>query len=118
MPRRLATLLLALTLVVAGIGSAACPGGNCFSAAKKMDCCPTGGLHAPSCCPPAEELSQRATTPAADRPIQHQLAAAVLHVVPVVLAAPQALPSGAPRAIDPAAGPPGSLLAQHTSLLV
>lgn len=118
MPRRLATLLLALTLVVAGFGSAACPGGSCFSAAKKMDCCPKGGLHAPSCCPPAEQLSQRATAPAADRPIQQALAAAVLHVVPVALAAPSALPPGAPRIIDPAAGPPGSLIAQHTSLLV
>lgn len=118
MLRRFATLLLALALIGAGFGTGACPAGSCLTAAKKMDCCPTGGLHKPSCCPPAEQLSQPATAPAADRPIQHLLAAAVLHGVPLAVAAAPARLVGVPRTIDPAAGPPGSLIAQHTSLLV
>lgn len=118
MARRLGSLLLTAVLALAGLTVGPCPDGRCaMSQAKAMSCCQRDGLTKPSCCPPFEQVGQQPAPPAADRPAQ-----AVAHVAaqPVALAFATLAP--APLAPLPAAvrgaPPPGTLLTQHTSLLL
>lgn len=119
MARRLASLLLSAVLALAGLTVGPCPDGRCaMQAAPAMDCCPTGGLHEPSCCPPVDQLGQRSLQPAgSERPLQAVALAAGLPVPPAI-AAPPAAAAVAPRAVVGTAAPPGTLIAQHTSLLL
>ncbi len=118
MPRRLASLLLTMLIALAGVGVGACPQGRCAAMqAAAHDCCKRDGLTRPSCCPATEHLSQQQAPPALERAADGiQFAAA--QAVPVVLAAPAPHLPEAPRDIDPGAAPPGTLIAQHTSLLL
>jgi hypothetical protein len=88
--------------------------------AKQMDCCNDNGdgISAPDCCANAQ-LGQPAASQPADRPVRSALtvsfAVAPLPAIPV-LAPPLSLTG---ERIDPSAAPPGgTLIVQHTSLLL
>jgi len=118
MLRRLASLLLTLLIALAGVGVGACPQGRCAAMqAAAHDCCKQNGLTKPSCCPETEQLSQQQATPALDRAADGIQYAAAQPVAVVLASAAPRLPE-APRDIDPGAAPPGTLIAQHTSLLL
>jgi hypothetical protein len=118
MARRLGSLLLTAVLALAGLTVGPCPDGRCaMTAAKAMSCCQRDGLTKPSCCPPVEHLSQQVVPPAAERPAQmvacvagQPLAGAIATLAPAPLDPAPTAARGAP--------PPGTLIAQHTSLLV
>jgi len=117
MTRHLGTLLLAALIALTGITVGPCLQGRCAAMQAAHDCCKRDGFHKPSCCPATEHLSRAQAVPALERAADGiQLAA--MQPVPVVLApcAP-ALPE-ALREIDPGTAPPGTLIAQHTSLLL
>lgn len=111
-------MLLTMLIALAGVGVGACPQGRCAAMqAAAHDCCKQNGLTRPSCCPETEQLSQQPAAPGLERAADGiHLAAA--QRVPIVLAASAPRLPQAPRAIDPGAAPPGTLIAQHTSLLL
>lgn len=118
MARRVVSVLLTAVLALASLTVGPCPDGRCaMTAAKAMTCCQRDGLTKPSCCPPIEHLSQQVVPPATERPAQ---LVAYIASQPLALA----LAALAPAPLDPAptaargAPPPGTLIAQHTSLLV
>ena len=122
--RRVTVLLLTIVLACAGLTVGSCPQAHCaMRAPKAMACCkqaaPTErqSLSKPNCCPPVEQIGQRATPPAVDRP-----ADGIVHVasqaLPVVLAAPVLVRAGVTPRIEPGLAPPGTLIAQHTALLL
>jgi len=118
MLRRAAILLLTAVLAFAGLTVGSCPQGHCaMRQAKATTCCQQGGITKPSCCPTSEQIGQRAVPPAGDRPAE-----TVAHVagqpLPLVLAAPRPAWPGAPLRIEPGTAPPGTLIAQHTALLL
>jgi hypothetical protein len=118
MLRRAAVLLLTTVLASAGLTVGACPQARCaMRQAKAMTCCQHGGLTRPSCCPPVERIGQRATPPATDRPADAVAHAAWLPLSLVLAAPARALPGAALR-IEPGTAPPGTLIAQHTALLL
>lgn len=118
MLRRLAALLLTAVVALAGLTVGPCPDGRCaMTAAKAMSCCQRDGLTKPSCCPPVEHLGQQVVPPAADRPAQ-LLAHVAAQPLAVVLAAEPPAPSAPLPIAARGAPPPGTLIAQHTSLLV
>jgi hypothetical protein len=118
---RFAVVLLALATVITSTVSCPCVTKSCAMAvAKQMDCCNDDGdgIGAPDCCANAQ-LGQPAVSQPADRPARSALtvsfAVAPLPAVPA-LTAP--LSPTADR-IDPSAAPPGgTLIVQHTSLLL
>lgn len=122
MTRRLTTALLAAAIVLAGVIAAPCSGNAACAAfsAQQMDCCkrPPAGITAARCCGPVE-LNARAITPATpERTAQRIVHAPALHIAPLAIstAPPQVV---RPLGIDPTAGPPdGTLISQHTSLLL
>ena len=118
MPRRLASLLLAAVVALAGLTVGPCPDGRCaMTAAKAMTCCQRDGLTKPSCCPPVEHLSKQVVPPAADRPAQMMAYVAAQPLAVVLAALPPAPAAPLPIAAR-GAPPPGTLIAQHTSLLL
>ena len=119
MLRRTAVLLLTVALAFAGLTVSACPQAWCtMRQAKTTSCCQhTEGLSRPCCCPTAERISQPATPPAVDRPAD-TVAHVAWQVLPVLSAAPAPTRVSAPLRIDPGTAPPGTLIAQHTALLV
>jgi hypothetical protein len=122
MLRRLAVLLLAAAVIAGGITTCPCITTACTIAmGRQMDCCNDArrdGIGAAKCCPGGTQLSQQTASPAADPPARTMLALAVRSVA-VAGSMPAPLRGVTARAIDPGAAPPGgSLIAQHTSLLV
>ena len=122
MSRRLTALLLVAAIVLAGVMAGPCAGRACAMAqARQMDCCKDAGvgISAPRCCDGHHELS-RAATPATVERVLPASAAVPISDAPVVLASSAAAqPSMVLRRIPPGSAPPGgSLIAQHTSLLL
>jgi hypothetical protein len=121
MPRRLLIALLALAVVGGGVASCPCIAKACAMAqAKAMSCCEkAAGLNAPDCCPGGTQLSRQDAAPAAVNPAAAVLAIAAT-VAPfgtTVMTSPE--PTGVPAlAFSSAAPPGGTLVAQHTSLLL
>lgn len=121
MVRRLATVLLGAAMIFASsvlapcTGSAACT----LAGAARMNCCTaTHGISTPRCC--SEHQQVRNATPAApERPAQSMRVASAAHVVSTVHALTASARTNPLRRIDPPAAPPGgTLVAQHTSLLL
>ena len=122
MARRLAALLFGVALFSAGLAAAPCAGrATCaMAAASQKDCCnQKAGIAAPRCCG-GEQRVQRAAPPAApERPVQLQLTASAMYAAPAALAlAEPARPARAERAAPGTHPPGGTLIAQHTSLLL
>jgi len=116
MLRRLAHLLLAAIFLLAATG--ACPrGGACPSmqqAAHKCCDTPAEAVRASDCCTDGSQLANRALgTERAGEPV---LAVALAPVAPEGLPPATAVFAATTRARGLA--PPGTLLAQHTSLLL
>lgn len=84
-----------------------------------MDCCaPKSGIAKPSCCD-KQQVQRSPVRATPDRPIQSSLKAPLEHVAALVV--PLAPPPHTllARRIDAGAAPPGgTLIAQHTSLLL
>ena len=120
MLRRLSITLLALAIVGGGVATCRCITKLCAVAmAKQMDCCDDGeGVSAPDCCPQGTQVSRHSASPLADSPARLVIAAATQMVaVAVTVTAPE-LPLVL-QVVEPEAAPPGgSLIAQHTSLLL
>jgi hypothetical protein len=121
MLRRCASLLLTLAVLLGGTAVAPCAGNaSCpMMAARPMDCCAAKtGISKPSCC----ETKQIRHSPAPvtpDRPVQSSLAAPDARVAPVVLALRSPTRAVVVGRIDAGTAPPGgTLIAQHTSLLL
>ena len=124
MPRRTLIVVLTTVLAFAGLTVGSCPQARCaMRQAPAMDCCKEAdsgaqSLSKPNCCPPVEQIGQAATPPAADRPADGIAHVAAL-ALPVALAAPLAPRRVAiPLRVDPGLAPPGTLIAQHTALLL
>src|SRR5262245_45421126 len=122
MTRRLTTALLAAAIILAGVIAAPC-GGNAACAAfsaQQMDCCkrPVAGFNAARCCS-GVELNARGITPAtSEGTAQRIVNSAALHIAAIAIstAPPQVVRASG---IDPTAAPPdGTLISQHTSLLL
>ena len=116
--RRLGSLLLTVALALGSISL--CPKGNCPMVQKAAhDCCDKGpGLAAPSCCPDAAGRSAPWLAPAG----ASELHGLVVRLVTAPIALPRPLaPSAAAFATVASShgpAPPGTLTAQHTSLLL
>jgi len=117
MLRRLATALLVVAVALGGLTSAACASGACQLSAARMKCCPGEGLRADRrCCDSTIATAAPQAAAAFERAPQ----------VPPLAALPALMMPAAPRLPGRAVGtvpvggtgPPGSLIAQHTSLLV
>lgn len=124
MLRRAAVVLLATVLAFAGLTVGACPQARCaMRQAPAMDCCRQAGpdealrLSKPNCCPPVAQIAPPAAPAAVDRPADTIAYTAAL-AVPVVLPAPAPRRAAAPSRIDPGLAPPGTLITQHTALLL
>lgn len=119
--RRFAALLITVALVLTGTALLPCPDGRCAAVqARSMECCKQGGLTRPPCCD-TEQLSHATTAPAAvERGIDVRTGSAGVHA-PAALSLVVATPNRARRPVHDAArgkAPPGTLIAQHTSLLL
>lgn len=146
--RRLATLLLTVLVAVGGVALGSCPQGRCAEMqaaasgaphahagaaehhgahggmqhgdraqhAAVHDCCDGEGIAGPPCCPDMEQLAQQQATPSAER-ISHAFQLAAAQPVSAALAAVAIGTADPPRPV-PRGAPPGTLIAQHTSLLV
>lgn len=122
MPRRLAISLLSVAFLAAGIFAGPCTANAAcaMARAQQMDCCkgPPLGISAPSCCPGTQEITGSSAPVTPERPVQSHL------VAPLTQLASTAVVASAPNRfvaarIDPGAAPPGgTLIAQHTSLLL
>lgn len=118
MVRRLARVLLSLTVLAAALTAAPCGAGACPTL-RQMDCCRMKpGITSPRCCPETQQLSREAAPATTERPDSRAAFAPILHVAPVVaLASPLAPPTV--RRHDVGRAPPGGpLLGQSTSLLL
>lgn len=147
MRRRLATLVLTVLVALGGVALGACPQGPCAEMqaaapaaqhvhtpavahhdahagmhhddrqhAAAHDCCTGEGISGPHCCPDTEQLAPQQATPSAER-ASHAFQVAAAQPVAAALAAVAIGTADPPR--RPALGaPPGTLIAQHTSLLV
>jgi hypothetical protein len=141
MTRRVLPLLLA-ALVITGITAQTCPPWRCptlsapaapaaehhamhhdvhaagahFAAqASAHDCCDRQGLTKPPCCPELQVGPGQSSATAGRASDFLQLAAT--QPAPFVLVVPALVRRDTPRRFDPGA-PPGTLIEQHTSLLV
>ena len=122
MNRRLAALLLAAAIVLAGVVAGPCAGGACALAqARQMDCCKDAGagISAPRCCDGHRQLSRPATPATVERVLAASAAVPICDAPVVLASSGSAQPSLLLRRIPPGSAPPGgSLIAQHTSLLL
>lgn len=123
MPRRLAVSLLCTAIVLAGVVAGPC-GSNAacaLASARQMDCCkgPPIGISAPRCCAGAQQISGTTAPATAERPAHGRLIAAAMQVAaPAAAINAAARLHAAPRTAARAAPPGGTLVAQHTSLLL
>jgi len=85
-------------------------------AADAHDCCARDGIGAPPCCPDATQLAERAAPASVER-ASVSVALVATQPVPASLASFPTATAGPPRVAPPGA-PPGTLIAQHTALLV
>ena len=80
------------------------------------DCCTRDGIASPRCCPDSVRIAERSAPPSIERTSQ-SFALAAARPVPAGIAALPTAAADPPRRVTPGA-PPGTLIAQHTSLLV
>ncbi|MBM4247489.1 MAG: hypothetical protein FJ148_27490 [Deltaproteobacteria bacterium] len=85
-------------------------------AADAHDCCAGDGIGAPPCCPDAMQLAEHAA-PASVGRASAGVALVATQPVPASLASFPTATADPPRVAPPGA-PPGTLIAQHTSILV
>jgi hypothetical protein len=120
MPRRVASLLLSLAMVLGGTAAAQCVGhAACLAALQRpMDCCAAkNGISNPSCCE-GKQVRRDAGPVTPDRPVQSSLAAPAAQVAPFSPLREPVHGTAAGQSDAGAAPPGGSLIAQHTSLLL
>lgn len=86
------------------------------SASAAHDCCNRDGIGKPPCCPDAMQLADHEAPASVERP-SAGIALVATQSVPASLAAFPTATADPPRAAPPGR-PPGTLIAQHTSLLV
>jgi len=79
-------------------------------------CCDRDGVTNPPCCPESGQLAQQRATPSGDR-TSHAIQLVATVTVPASLAAFVRTAIEPPRPV-PLGAPPGTLVTQHTSLLV
>ena len=122
MTRRLAALLLSAAMMLAGVVAAPCAShAACAMAqARPMDCCAGKiGISAPGCCDGKSRVSRNATPATADRSAQTTLQSPSTLVPSLTQVVVVTARIDAPARTDARAAPPGgTLIAQHTSLLV
>jgi hypothetical protein len=123
MPRRLAVSLLCSAFVLAGVMAGPCPGNAAcaLASARQTDCCkgPPIGISAPRCCAGGQEIGGRTAPATPERPAHSRLVAPATQLAPAAVAVIEPAPIVIPQRIDPGAAPPGgTLIAQHTSLLL
>jgi len=121
MRRRFPALLLSLAMLFVGLAVAPCgSSASCMMmAARPMDCCATKtGISKPRCCA-KPQVSRNVAPVTPDRPVRTAMTAPMQHVASVVVTLVNATRTLRVRRLDAAAAPPGgSLIAQHTSLLL
>ena len=120
---RLAAMVFTVAIALAGVTLAPCGSGTlCASvAAQQMDCCkgPPAGISAARCCNGSQQVRHAPPPATSERSLQRTLAPPAMQAVTVD--APQLVPPQIVSAarIDPTAAPPGgTLIDQHTSLLL
>lgn len=86
--------------------------------APSRACCKRDGLTKPSCCPPLEIAPLQAFSSAIERTTSVLSHVAMHPAVGVLLAPPAAVALAVVGIAEPGAGPPGTLVRQHTSLLI
>jgi hypothetical protein len=119
--RRLAALLFSAAVILASVALSPCTSrASCaLATAARMDCCMAkSGISAPRCCSGHQQV--RTATPATPERSAHDLrVAAATRVVSAGRALVDSAPMSPFRCVDPDAAPPGgTLVAQHTSLLL
>jgi hypothetical protein len=121
MPRRFAALLLSVAMLFIGLAASPCASSaSCMMmAARPMDCCASkAGISKPSCCD-KQQVSRNAAPVTPDRPVQTSLTGPVQHIASVVVTLADSTRTLLGGRIDPGVAPPGgTLIAQHTSLLL
>jgi hypothetical protein len=122
MTRRLTTALLAAAIILASVSAAPCSGNAACAAfsAQQMDCCkrPPAGINAARCCGGVKQATRIVAPATAERAAQRAFQAPPLQAAPLAIntAPPQVVRS---LRLDPIAAPPdGTLISQHTSLLL
>jgi hypothetical protein len=121
MTRRLPVLLLSAAMALAGGIAGPCMSAAACAMQARMDCCSTSGpgITAPRCCNGIRQVNRAATPATAERPLTGSPVAPALCAVPLarthVSPAQALLPSASAAGADP---PGGTLIAQHTSLLL
>ncbi len=122
MTRRLGIVLFSVSIVFTAVVAAPCTGGvACAMARAHMDCCDgvSAGISAPRCCNGPQQVSRNATPVTAERPMQSSLAVPTWYAAPVALAHTSPARTLRPLGTSPGTAPPGgTLIAQHTSLLL
>jgi len=118
---RSTVLMLSAALVLSSVGSP-CVGQQlscAMQSVERMDCCNAKpGISAPSCCSGKQEVNKVIALPR-DRLAKYAPAASAAHVFPVVASFGDPTRVFALQRIDARAAPPGgTLIAQHTSLLL
>lgn len=101
-------------------GDAAMPHGHGMQHAANHpaathDCCARDGIASPRCCPESMQVAWQQAAPSSER-TSHDFQLVTAHV-PAGLAAFATANNDPPRPV-PLGAPPGTLIAQHTSLLV
>lgn len=86
------------------------------AAAASHACCERDGITNPPCCPESGQLAQQQATPSSDR-TSHAIQLAATAMVPAGLTTFVRTAIEPPRPV-PLGAPPGTLVSQHTSLLV
>ncbi len=117
----LPALLLSAAMVVASVASPCIGRASSCTMAWQMDCCRAKiGISAPRCCDGREQVGSNTLPATPQGPVQTILAALAAYVVlPVALAVPAPTWLAAPVGFAADAAPPGgTLIAQHTSLLL
>lgn len=123
MPRRLAVSLLCTAFLLAGVLAGPCTSNAAcaIARAQQMDCCkgPPVGISAPRCCTGAPQISGNNAPATPERPAHSRLIVPSMQLAPAIVAVIEPAPIIALQRIDPGAAPPGgTLIAQHTSLLL
>jgi hypothetical protein len=115
MLRRVFALLITFNFAVVGLAARPCLAG-CAKHMARTCCSGEAGIRGPSCCPPADAEIKVAASPALHTdersPLTGEPMLATFDELRLVAASSQPLFSGKSYF------PPGSLLAQHTSLLL
>lgn len=100
-------------------GDAAMPRGHGMHHAAHQQathCCERDGIASPRCCPESMQLAEQQAAPSSER-TSHDFQLVAAQPVAVGLAALATASFDPPRRV-PLGAPPGTLIAQHTSLLV